>query len=267
MLSYDATLTLLREVILAVALATARAGGMLALTPFLGRGVLTGLARSGVTIAIALPMVPALIASRPPEVQPTELWLVAGLAVKEVVIGALLGLPLAVVVWGLEAAGFVIDNQRGATMASSLNPATGDQSSPLGILLAQVMTTWLFVSGAFLGLIGLLYASFGVWPAWSFLPDFSQGMPEGVLSMLDAVMRSAITFAGPAMAAMFIAEMGLALVGRFAPQLQVFFLAMPVKSAVGLLVLLLGLVISLPEAERAVPSSERALELVGGWLR
>ncbi len=45
--------------------------------------------------------------------------------------------------WGMEAAGFFIDNQRGSTMASSLNPATGNQTSPVGILLGQAYTTWL----------------------------------------------------------------------------------------------------------------------------
>ena len=39
--------------------------------------------------------------------------------------------------------------------------------------------------------------------------------------------------------AMFLAEMGLALVSRFVPQLQVFFLAMPIKSALAFLVLVL----------------------------
>ena len=38
---------------------------------------------------------------------------------------------------------------------------------------------------------------------------------------------------------MFLSEIGLALVSRFVPQLQVFFLAMPIKSALAMLVLLL----------------------------
>ncbi|MNL71828.1 flagellar biosynthesis protein FliR [compost metagenome] len=46
-------------------------------------------------------------------------------------------------------------------------------------------------------------------------------------------------YAAPAVIAMFLAEVGLALVSRFAPQLQVFFLAMPIKSALALLVLVL----------------------------
>jgi len=48
-----------------------------------------------------------------------------------------------------------------------------------------------------------------------------------------------LLFAAPAIVAMFLAELGLALVSRFTPQLQVFFLAMPIKSALALLVLVL----------------------------
>jgi type III secretion protein T len=38
--------------------------------------------------------------------------------------------------------------------------------------------------------------------------------------------------------AMFLAEFALALVSRFAPQLQVFFLAMPIKSGLSILLLI-----------------------------
>jgi type III secretion protein T len=46
-----------------------------------------------------------------------------------------------------------------------------------------------------------------------------------------------VVMAAPAILAMFLSELGLAMVSRFAPQLQVFFLAMPIKSAIAILVL------------------------------
>ena len=60
-----------------------------------------------------------------------------------------------------------------------------------------------------------------------------------LLDQLSRFMRLVLLFAAPAVVAMFLAELGLALVSRFAPQLQVFFLAMPIKSALALLVLVL----------------------------
>ncbi len=182
-------------------------------------------------------------------------------------IGVLLGMPIAVTSWGLEAAGFFIDNQRGSTMASSLNPATGNQTSPVGILLGQAYTTWLFVTGGFLLMLDALYQSEKIWPMWNFVPAFSAGFAPAILRLLDSVMALSVLIAGPAIVAMFLTEFGLALTSRFAPQLQVFFMAMPLKSAVGLLVLILSMALVLTEAGQHLPSPVEAVRGLAGWLR
>jgi type III secretion protein T len=60
-----------------------------------------------------------------------------------------------------------------------------------------------------------------------------------MLEQLNKIVLIAVLLSSPAIVAMFLAEMGLALVSRFVPQLQVFFLAMPIKSALAVLVLML----------------------------
>jgi type III secretion protein T len=257
----------MRDLVLVVAVSVARPTAMFLITPFLGRGVLTGLARNGVILALSLPVMPLVFATRPEELATSGLLLVLSLVLKEMLIGFLLGLPFAVLSWGLEAAGFMIDNQRGSTMASSLNPATGDQSSPVGILLAQVYTVWLFTTGGFLLLLSLLYQSHRVWPVWMLLPPLSPGLPWDMLAMLDKVMRLTVLMAGPALIAMFLSEFGLALVSRFAPQLQVFFLAMPLKSAVGILLLVLSLGIVLGQAREQMVMPAAQIEQVRSWLQ
>jgi type III secretion protein T len=161
----------------------------------------------------------------------------------------------------------MIDNQRGSTMASSLNPTTGDQSSPTGILMAQVYTVWMFATGGFLVLLDLLYRSYGVWPAWEMLPGLAPSLASGVLKLLDRVMLLTLLLAGPALVAMFLSEMGLALISRFAPSLQVFFLAMPMKSAVGLLLLLLSLPVILDAVSLNLAEGSGLIGIVLGWLR
>ncbi len=54
-------------------------------------------------------------------------------------------------------------------------------------------------------------------------------------------MRLLLIISGPMIIVMFLSEIGLAMISRFAPQLQVFFLAMPIKSAVGVFMLILYL--------------------------
>jgi type III secretion protein T len=50
-------------------------------------------------------------------------------------------------------------------------------------------------------------------------------------------MRTCVLIAAPVVIAMFLSEFGLALVSRFAPQLNVFILSMPIKSGVAIALL------------------------------
>ena len=161
------------------------------------------------------------------------------LLAKEAMVGMFLGWLAALPFWIFEAIGFVIDNQRGASLGAILNPATGNDSSPLGILFNLGFMVFFLTAGGFGLFATMLYDSFGLWNIWAWWPS----MPaQGAVRMLDQFSGFAarvLLLASPAIVAMFLAELGLALISRFAPQLQVFFLALPVKSALVLLVLVL----------------------------
>jgi len=162
--------------------------------------------------------------------------------VKEIFIGFVMGYLVAIPFWAFEALGFLIDNQRGASVASTLNPLTGNDSSPLGQLFNQAFIVFFFISGGFILLLGMVYDSFALWPVLTFFPSMHDETAQLLLDQLSKMMRVAIVLASPAMVAMLLAEVGLALVSRFVPQLQVFFLAMPIKCAIAFLVL--GLYVS-----------------------
>ena len=59
------------------------------------------------------------------------------------------------------------------------------------------------------------------------------------LNAADLFMRLTVLLAAPVIIALFVSDFGLGLVNRFSPQLNVFFLSMPIKSAVAMFVLLL----------------------------
>ncbi len=87
----------------------------------------------------------------------------------------------------------------------------------------------------------LVYSSYGPWPVMEYFP----GLPaEGMTVFAGLFQRVAtlgILLSAPAIVAMLLAELGLALVSRFTPQLQVFFLAMPVKCGMAFFVLVVYL--------------------------
>ncbi|MFO1349160.1 MAG: type III secretion system export apparatus subunit SctT [Gammaproteobacteria bacterium] len=218
-----------RQFLLAFSVALPRLLVALTTLPLLRRQMLPGMTRNAVVFSLAVVVFPVAAAGLP-ATQPSAGWLV-GILLKEAFIGLVIGYATGVLFWAVEAIGFFIDNQRGATMASSLNPLTEEQTSPLGILLSQVMTVLFFSGGGFLAYLGGLYQTYKIWPVASFYPRINLDAAVFFLQQLDFLMHLTVFLAGPVIVAMFLAEFGMGLISRFAPQLNVFFLAMPVKSA------------------------------------
>jgi type III secretion protein T len=181
---------------------------------------------------------------------------------KEYAIGFLLGYVVAKIFWAVQAAGAFIDNQRGTAIASSIDPLLGEESSTLGNLFSITFTTYIFVSGTMLLLIGVLFNSFLLWPVSKGVPVVSDQFPVLALGMLDSAMKLMFVMAAPIIAIMFVAEFSLAIVSRFAPQVQVFVLAMPIKSLLAIIVLTSYISILYPFADKkllSAPEATRAL--------
>ena len=111
-------------------------------------------------------------------------------------------------------------------------------SSPLGNLFSQAFLTYFFATGGFLFVLNILYGSFVIWPATKLAPIISDDFPVLMLAILDKGMRIMFIIGAPIVAVMFVAEFALAIVSRFAPQLQVFILAMPIKSLLAIFMLI-----------------------------
>jgi type III secretion protein T len=204
--------------------------------PFFSTQVVPGMLRQGVAASLCLILAP-YTADQAAGIDMTGVTLVT-IVIKEVIVGLLIGYPLAMLFWAVEAIGFYVDNQRGSAMASSADPLTGSESTPLGILFTQAFTVYFMSSGAFLLMLGVFYQTYQIWPVTSFTPSLGGAGPVFYLGVLDRLMRMVVVLSAPLIVSMFLAEFALALVSRFAPQLQVFFLAMPIKSGLSVLLLI-----------------------------
>lgn len=220
--------------LMAFSFALPRMLAIFSVLPMFNRQALPGILRIGVAGSFALFLVPSLI--DPASAMERSTAQIILICAKEALIGFLIGFIIAIPVWAFETMGAYIDNQRGASIAQTLNPLTGHDSSPLGDLFSQTIVVLLFVSGGFILIIAAIQDSYSLWPVFSMLPDFDATTPQFLLSQLDRLMRLAIIMSAPVMFAMFLAEIGLAIVSRFVPQLQVFFLAMPIKSAIAIFI-------------------------------
>jgi type III secretion protein T len=132
-----------------------------------------------------------------------------------------LGFPLSLPFWALDVAGDILDQQRGATEGRLNDPAGFEDVSITGTLLLMTGTGLFVLTGGLTTIASLLYASWGVWPALSALPEPVPQAPALILGLLDALSRQGLLLAAPVLLAMLIADVTMILIGRFARQLKI----------------------------------------------
>lgn len=213
--------------------------GVFLLMPLFSPGNLGGtLTRNALVLMIALPLLPASSEWTLPTASDSP-WHYVLLAAGELCLGLMIGFCAAIPFWALDMAGFLIDTMRGSSMASVLNPLLGQQSSLFGMLFTQVFGLLFLVSGGFNELIEALYQSYVTLPPGSVLKHSPQTLAF-LAQQWQLMYQLCLRFAMPAIVVILLVDMALGLINRSAQQLNVFFLAMPIKSAFALLMLIMS---------------------------
>lgn len=216
-------------VISSAALAAARAMGVVVITPAFNRLGLTGMIRGCVAVAIAIPMfVPVYGAfTALPE---HGSFLLAGLMIKEMLIGVLIGLLFGIPFWAAEVAGELVDLQRGSTMAQLIDPLSSGESSVMATLLTVMLIALFFMSGGFIMMVDGYYHSYQLWPVTAFTPLFASSALMAVLQILDQVTRVGVIMVSPLIICLLVTDLMLAYLSRMAPSLHIFDMSLPVKN-------------------------------------
>jgi type III secretion protein T len=227
----------LQPYFLAAAFALARMLAMMIVFPVFDRLGVTGFIRNSIALVISIPLIPMIAAHLGSE--QLSLGLIAALLLKEVIVGLVVGVVLAVPLYAAEVAGDILDLQRGSSSASLSDPLGSTQSNITGTLLALIVIALYFASGCFDLTLRAIYDSYGIWPVRRFLPLLSREAGGLLLSLLDTVVATGVMLVGPIVVCLLLVDLLFALIARAAPSLQPFYLSMTVKNLVFSLVLVL----------------------------
>ena len=188
------------------------------------------------SLGLALAVAPA---ANPAPTRPLDLASFATLLPVEIGVGALLGLTAALLVAGARQAGEVVGSQAGLAPAALLDPEAGADLNPLGHLYG------LIAMGAFLALDGPLQLVGSLVESYEAIPVGGLALgPETIdlaFSRVGWALALAVRASAPAAVALVLAGVALGLLGRASPSLPLMTLALPIRVAVGLAVVLLGL--------------------------
>lgn len=179
----------------------------------------------------------------------------------QVVVGLGMGFVTSLLLGAIAAAGSLIDVFGGFSLAQGFDPLGMNNNTVFGTFHQLLATALLFVTGGHLLVIGGLLKTF------QFLPLGSTGItwgPDLLVKAFSLFMVTALQIALPMIAVLFVADLGLALLTKVAPQLNAMAVMFPAK--VGLTLMLLGLSMPvLPRAlDRVVDLTLQALSTMSG---
>ncbi|OHX12077.1 hypothetical protein BI347_00145 [Chromobacterium sphagni] len=208
-----------------------RLAAVLFMTPVLGVANVPGLVKGLLSLSLAGLIVQAL---RLPVPVPDNGWVMAGQALTELFIGALLGFGMQLVFGALAFAGRLLDTQIGFGMSSVINPMTRQAGPLLGLLFELLAVAYVYaVNGHHM----LLQAMIFLLETLPVGRPVSLELAELAVGQFGVLFLLALALAAPLMIALFTIDVGVALISRSMPQFNAFVMAMPVKVGVGLLLL------------------------------
>lgn len=242
-LQEEAFRELLNQQILLGALIAARIVPLVQIVPYLGAKAVPQTVKISLTMALVLLVYPSVWLRGAASGLPDNTVAISLLVVKEVFVGITLGFVCTLAFEAVRMAGQIIDNNAGLTQATTMVPQLPDRVSPTSNLLLQISIVIFFAIGGHRVFLWALVKSFQRIEPQSFL-DMQAGLTEVALTILrlsaDAILLG-VLMSFPVVAAILLTNLFLALVNKSAPQINVFFLGMPLKAALATAVVFLSL--------------------------
>ena len=159
--------------------------------------------------------------------------------VEELVIGAVLGLTARLTISALQVAGSVVAQQLGLGFVTAVDPTQGQQGLILGNFLTMLGLTLVFAADLHHLVIAALNDSYTLFRPGE-LPIVGDVAALTTRTVANA-FRIGIQLSAPFLVFGLLFNLGLGVLSRLMPQMQVFFVGMPLSILVGFLILILVL--------------------------
>jgi len=212
-------------------LVLARVSPLFVLAPLFSSRQVPPRVRTVVAVALAIGLTPLALRGH---AIPHDALLIAGLALKELLVGLAFALSLGVLFAAINSAGALLDMLVGFSFGSLVDPLTGNQSAVLAQLYSLVAVA------VFVAIDGDAWVVQGLARTFDFVPVTGApdvtSLAQGVTAVFTTIFASALEVAAPVLLAVVITDVAFGVVSRVVPQLNVFAVGFPVKVVVGLLV-------------------------------
>lgn len=155
---------------------------------------------------------------------------------QEMLIGAVLGLTARLTISALQVAGSVVAQQMGLGFVTAVDPSQGQQNAILGNFLTMLGVTLIFATDLHHLAIAAINDSYRLFAPGAVLPV--EDIASLILRAAAGAFRVGIQLSAPFLVFGLLFNLGLGILSRLMPQMQVFFIGLPLSILLGFLILL-----------------------------
>ena len=157
---------------------------------------------------------------------------------REIIIGTIAGYAADLAFGALQIAGSLMGLGSGFMAGQTLNPTIGDNGTSLDqIFVTTAFLIFFVLNGHHIFLLGLA-KTFEVLPINSEIPQLAENT---IFHLTGSMISIGIQISLPILGALMLTDIAMGLLSRVAPQIQVFFLGIPLKIAFGLFALAIAI--------------------------
>jgi flagellar biosynthetic protein FliR len=215
----------------------ARIAAMVMLLPGLGESNIPMRIKLSTALLLTLIMLPLHRAAY--QVDMTSMAALLVLMLHEIVIGIVLGATARVTLSALQVAGSIIAQQMGLGFVTSVDPTQGQQGLLIGNFLTLLGVTMLFATDSHHLVIAALDDSYKVFAPGETIA--SGDVASLATSAFTAAFRIGLQLSAPFLVFGLVFNLGLGVLARLMPQMQVYFVGVPLSILAGFLILALVL--------------------------
>jgi len=207
----------------------ARLGAAIMLLPGFGESFVSPRIRLLLALAITFAVMP-IVADRLPAM-PEQVLALLVLLLGEIVIGLFIGTLARILLGVLQSAGALIANFTSLGAAQVLDPSSATPSTLPGNFLTILALVLIFATNLHHLMLAALVDSYASFPPGNAPPldDFA----EAASQLVAQGFGLAFQLAAPLLVVTLVMQIGLGLLARLMPQMQVFFVAMPLQILLG----------------------------------
>ena len=158
-------------------------------------------------------------------------------ALQELALGMLLGFITSLLFVAFQLAGELIGYQIGFAVVNVFDPSTQTQTSIIGQFLFTAAMLVFVGTGQHLEILRLWLASYELLPPGSWMIEHFE--TQTIVAICSSLFLIALRIALPLIAFLILIDLALGILARVMPQMNVFFVGIPVKIVLGLLFLAL----------------------------